>query len=403
MKNPPINEIVAPEKCTGCGLCRNLCPENAIRMEIDGEGFLSPRIDAERCVGCRLCLARCPQRRAPKLERSPKPEAYACWNADNARRAASSSGGMFTVYALQILARGGTVFGAGYDERLDVRHAAARSPEELEPLLCSKYVQADVGPVYREVKETLAADRPVLFVGTPCQVAGLYAFLNGDPPKLYTCDFLCHGVPSPLFYRKWLDHLEKAFKASVQSVNMRSKECRRNIMGVKLCLSSDPDRRIDFAWYDKKMEFLGRAFLKNYSLRKRCYTCPYVRLPRLGDVTLADFWKLGDLGPYNPEKKNGISLNLINSEKGKRLLEWSVAEARFIRRELSEAVAGNSSLRGNTKEPRLRDAFVRDTVSCDYETVVRKYHAELFGTRLARLKIKMKKLARPLVNLLRRR
>ena len=174
-------------------------------------------------------------------------------------------------------------------------------------------------------------------------------------------------------------------------------------MGVKLCLSSDPDRRIDFAWYDKKMEFLGRAFLKNYSLRKRCYTCPYVRLPRLGDVTLADFWKLGDLGPYNPEKKNGISLNLINSEKGKRLLEWSVAEARFIRRELSEAVAGNSSLRGNTKEPRLRDAFVRDTVSCDYETVVRKYHAELFGTRLARLKIKMKKLARPLVNLLRRR
>ena len=135
MKNPPINEIVASEKCTGCGSCRNLCPENAIRMETDGEGFLSPAIDPERCVGCRLCLARCPQRRTPKLERSSKPEAYACWNTDGVRRSASSSGGMFTVYARRILDRGGAVFGAGYDERLDVRYAAARSPEELELLL----------------------------------------------------------------------------------------------------------------------------------------------------------------------------------------------------------------------------------------------------------------------------
>ena len=403
MKNPPINEIVASEKCTGCGSCRNLCPENAIRMETDGEGFLSPAIDPERCVGCRLCLARCPQRRTPKLERSSKPEAYACWNTDGVRRSASSSGGMFTVYARRILDRGGAVFGAGYDERLDVRYAAARSPEELELLLGSKYVQADVGPVYREVKEALSTGRPVLFVGTPCQVAGLYAFLNGDPPNLYTCDFLCHGVPSPLFYRKWLAHLEKVFNAPVQSVNMRSKECRRHVMGVRLRLSSDPERPIDLAWHDKHMEFLGRAFLKNYSLRKRCYTCPYVKFPRWGDATLADFWKLGDLGPYDSEKKNGVSLNLINSEKGKRLLEQSVAEARFIRRKLSEAVAGNSSLRGNIEEPPLRDAFVRDTVSCDYETLVRKYRAELFGTRLGRLKIKIKKWVRPLVNLLRGR
>ena len=403
MKNPPIDEIVSPEKCSGCGMCRNLCPQDAIRMETDRDGFLSPAIDPKLCVGCRLCLARCPQRRAPELARAEKPEAYACWNLNDAQRAASSSGGMFTVYARQIFARGGVVFGAGYDERLKVRFAAARSAEELKPLLCSKYVQADTREIYREVKGGLETGRPVLFVGTPCQVAALYAFLDGDPPNLYTCDFLCHGVPSPRFYRKWLGHLERVFKTSVRSVNMRSKLCERNVMGIELRLSSSPDRALQYAWHDRGMEYLGRAFLKNYSLRKRCYTCPHVGFPRPGDVTLADFWKLGDLGTDNPEKKKGISLNLINSEKGKRLLEMSAADARFIRRELSEAVDGNSSLRGNTSEPPLRDAFVRDTVRYDYETLVKKYHRQLFGTRLSRLKVKIKKRLRPLVNLLRGR
>ncbi|MBO7726361.1 MAG: Coenzyme F420 hydrogenase/dehydrogenase, beta subunit C-terminal domain [Thermoguttaceae bacterium] len=403
MKNPPIDEIVSPEKCSGCGMCRNLCPQNAIRMETDRDGFLSPAIDPKLCVGCRLCLARCPQRRAPELARAEKPEAYACWNLDDAQRAASSSGGMFTVYARQIFARGGVVFGAGYDERLKVRFAAARSAEELKPLLCSKYVQADTREIYREVKGGLETGRPVLFVGTPCQVAALYAFLDGDPPNLYTCDFLCHGVPSPRFYRKWLGHLERVFKTSVRSVNMRSKLCERNVMGIELRLSSSPDRALQYAWHDRGMEYLGRAFLKNYSLRKRCYTCSHVGFPRPGDVTLADFWKLGDLGTDNPEKKKGISLNLINSEKGKRLLEMSAADARFIRRELSEAVDGNSSLRGNTSEPPLRDEFVRDTVRYDYETLVKKYHRQLFGTRLSRLKVKIKKRLRPLVNLLRGR
>ncbi len=401
MQSQAIDEVVAPDKCTGCGMCRNLCPHDAIRMETDREGFLSPAIDPKRCVGCRLCLARCPQRRAPELARAERPEAYACWNLDAAGRASASSGGMFAVYARQIFARGGVVFGAGYDERLKVRLAAARSAEELGPLLCSKYVQADSGEIYREAKEELAAGRPVLFVGTPCQVAALYAFLNDDPPNLYTCDFLCHGVPSPRFYRKWLGHLEKVLRSSVRSVNMRSKLCERNVMGIELRRSSDPGRALQYAWHDRDMEYLGRAFLKNYSLRKRCYTCPHVGFPRSGDVTLADFWKLGDLGADNPEKKKGISLNLINSEKGKRLMEMSAAEARYIRRELSEAVGGNSSLRGNTSEPPLRDAFVRDTVRYDYATLVKKYHRELFGTRFARLKMRIKKRLRPLVNLLR--
>lgn len=397
MKNQVVDEIVSPDKCTGCGICRNLCPHDAVRMEPGREGFLLPAVDPARCAGCRLCLAHCPQRRAPKVTRAERPEAYACWNRNPEERAASSSGGMFTVYARQIFARGGVVFGAGYDGRLDVRYRAARSAEELKPLLCSKYVQAETGTVYLEVREELAVGRPVLFVGTPCQVAGLYNFLNDDPPNLYTCDFLCHGVPSPLFYRKWLDHLEKAFKSPVFSINMRSKRRRRNIMGVELRLSSAPERPLDFAWHDRKMEYLGRAFLKNYSLRKRCYTCPYVRMPRLGDVTLADFWKLGDLGPDEAEKKGGVSLNLVNSGKGKRLVEMSAADARYVRRELSEAVGGNSSLRGYTREPLERDNFVTDAAMYDYETLIKRYHRQLFGSRLEQLKTAVKKRLRPLI------
>ncbi len=394
MEQLTIDEIVESGKCCGCGACRSLCPRDAIRMEIDREGFLSPVIDADRCSRCGLCRSRCPQFRSPEAGRFDPPAAYACWNLDLDERASSSSGGMFSVYARLVLDRGGTVFGAGLGERLDVRFAAARSPEELDRLRCSKYVQADTGLVYREVKQELASGREVLFAGSPCQVAGLYAFLNGDPPNLFTCDFLCHGVPSPLFYRKWVDHLERKFHAGLLSVNMRSKLCRTHFMGVELRFDNEPGQPKFFAWHDRDMEYLGRAFLKNYSLRKCCYACPYIKYPRLGDVTLADFWKLGDLGADEREKNEGVSLNLINSEKGARLREAAGARARFVPRGLAEAVQGNSTLRRHTPQPLRRDEFVLDSTRLDYETLIGKYRKELFGTFLDRKKAALKKTLR---------
>ena len=396
MTTKPLEMITEPEKCTGCGVCRNLCPQGAVRMEIDGEGFLSPVIDAQLCTGCGLCRRKCPQNNPPELERAEVPATYACWNLDGEQRRLSSSGGMFTLYAELILSRGGVVFGAGLDAGQNVLFCAARTPGELAPLRCSKYVQADTHEIYRRVKEVLDAGQEALFTGTPCQVAALYAFLNGDRPNLYTCDLVCHGVPSPLFYRKWIDHLKQKFGGPILSINMRAKELRTYNMAVDFQIGSPP-RHVAFSWRGKDAEFLGWAFLTNLSLRKCCFACPYVKTPRFGDITLGDFWKLGKLGSEEGEKRKGISLNLINSPKGHALLADAQKGARLIERDFAEAASGNLTLREQTPLNPKRDVFVRDTVAYDYETLLRKYQMEQLRLRWKRMKMKVKRLLRRLL------
>lgn len=385
--------IAEPEKCTGCGVCRNLCPQNAVRMETDREGFLSPVIDARLCTGCGLCRRKCPQNNPPEPERDEVPATYACWNLDAEKRRFSSSGGMFTLYAELILSRGGVVFGAGLDAGQNVLFCAARTPAELAHLRCSKYVQADTHEIYRRVKEVLDAGREALFTGTPCQVAALYAFLNGDPPNLYTCDLICHGVPSPLFYRKWLDHLKQKFGGPVLSINMRAKELRAYAMAVDFEVGSPP-RHLTFSWRSRDIEYLGWAFLTNLSLRKCCFACPYIKTPRLGDITLGDFWKLGNLGGEEDEKRNGISLNLINSKKGRALLADAQKGARLIERDFAEAVSGNLTLREATPPHPKRDAFVLDTVAYDYAALLHKYRKDQLLLRWKRMKMRVKRFLR---------
>ena len=393
MTTQPLEMITEPEKCTGCGVCRNLCPHHALRMETDAEGFLSPVIDPQRCTGCGVCRKRCPQNSPPLLERAEVPAAYACWNLNGEQRRCSSSGGMFTVYAEQILDRGGVVFGAGFDAEQNVLFCAARTREELAQLRCSKYVQADTHEIYRRVKEVLDAGQEALFTGTPCQVAGLYAFLNGDRPNLYTCDLVCHGVPSPLFYRKWLDYLKQKFGGPILSVNMRAKGLHTSNMAIEFQTGSPP-KDLTFSWRDKDIEFLGWAFLTNLSLRKCCFACPYIKTPRYGDVTLGDFWKLGKLGREEGEKGKGISLNLINSEKGRVLLSEAQKRVRLIERTFSEAASGNLTLREHTSQHPKRDIFVADTAAYDYETLLRKYRKDLLRLRWKRMKMRVKRFLR---------
>ena len=396
MTTQPLEMITEPEKCTGCGVCRNLCPHHAVRMETDAEGFLSPVIDTQLCTGCGLCRKRCPQNSPPELERAEVPAAYACWNLNDEQRSLSSSGGMFTVYAEQVLDHGGIVFGAGFDAGQNVLFCAARTREELAPLRVSKYVQAETGEVYRRVKESLDSGKEVLFAGTPCQVAALYSFLEADPPNLLTCDIICHGVPSPLFYRKWLAWLEKIYGGPIHSINMRTKKWRTHYMGLELEAGS-PLRRHILSWRDKNVEYLGWAFLTNLSLRNRCFSCPYVKTPRMGDLTLGDFWKLGELGDEEGEKRKGISLVLCSSEKGRSLFAAAEKRARVIPREFAEAAAGNSTLREPTPQPAKRDAFVRDTVALDYPSLLRRYRKELGHTRWIRWKVIVKRYLKRLI------
>lgn len=373
--------------CSGCSSCYNACPRNAIRTSPDVAGFLFPDIDENKCVNCGLCEQACPILNPPKLDRIEIPKVYACWNNDEEARKQSSSGGMFSVYANRILSDGGVVFGAAYDDSMNVVLTKIETPKDVARLRSSKYVQAEVGSTYCEVKSELKSGRPVLFVGTPCQVGGLYGFLREDYPNLYTCDLVCHGVPAPTLYKKWLRFLEEKLRGKVVSLNMRGKQGNWSHLVVVVVVDANPNQSIVLKWKsDERAGYAGRMFMKNICLRSSCAQCSFAKFPRVGDITLGDFWGIGSEKSFDYPKKGGISLNVVNSKKGTKLVELCKQESTFVERSLQEALEGNRCLCSSSRPHPKRDAFLQDLGVLDYESLARKYKTELEETLATKVK-----------------
>lgn len=302
---------IAHDACTGCGACRNKCPKDAIRMVLDAEGFYFPEIDPARCVKCGLCLKACPA--AHPVPHHPTPPAYAVW-ADDETRMKSSSGGMFSILADAILKKGGVVFGARYSEDfLSVYHAVAHNGTELEPLKKSKYVQSDTRLTYREAKEALDRGVVVLYVGCPCQIAGLYRFLGKDYDNLITADLVCHGANSLTAYQTFVREFSEG--KSIERVDFRDK-VHYNWSTPAVIYLKDGTVKKKQSWESSWYE----GFLKGIINRYNCFACPYACPTRIGDFTLADAWQVHRINPAYDDKK-GTSLVLVNSEKGRVLFE----------------------------------------------------------------------------------
>ena len=195
------------QSCVGCGACATACPKNAITMKADAEGFLYPVFDNDKCVDCSLCQKVCPVKNQVS-DVSFEAQYWAAKCNDDDVRMRSSSGGVFSLLAREVLAFGGVVYGAAFDDELHVRHTSAVDEPSLMRLCGSKYVQSEMGTCYKDVKDELKNGRHVLFSGTPCQVAGLKSYLGGDSKNLLTVDLICHGAPSPMVFYKYLQELE---------------------------------------------------------------------------------------------------------------------------------------------------------------------------------------------------
>lgn len=305
---------VAHSQCTGCGACYNKCPVNAIEMKADSEGFLFPRVDSDKCINCGLCLKTCPVVE-PAYDNRPEPACYAVMASDEIRKK-SSSGGVFTLLAEWMLDQGGVVCGAAYtDDCYSVEHIIATNRDELQRLRGSKYVQSNTGLVYTRVKEYLDNGMPVLFTGTPCQVAAVNSFLGKPYGNLYTLDLVCHGVPSPAVYGKFLEDQEKKYCSKVTSVCFRDK----TIEPWNHCIKIEFENGQSYEKKKNECAFL-KAFLQLMSVRKSCGNCPFATLPRQGDLTIADFWNAARFDPKLDDRK-GTSLVLANNGNGQVLLK----------------------------------------------------------------------------------
>lgn len=360
---------VSKDKCTGCGACYNKCPKDAIRMEYDEEGFLFPLIEEEKCIHCGICKRVCP---IEKEKRSIyKQKYYAVWTEQEIEKN-SSSGGMFTLLARYIISLKGSVCGCRYsDDYRYAYHTIIQSEDELRQLRKSKYIQSEIREVYRGVEKLLKQEKWILFTGVPCQVAGLYSFLGRDYKTLLTADLICHGVPSLLAYNKFLE--ENSQGREIEFVDFRDKNIVPwgTIEYIKFKDSTYHYNDIDRGtWY--------KAFLSGLSTRKSCGTCEYANPNRQGDFTLGDFWGIREICPECAEvnKNNGVSLVIVNSDKGHNFYKRIVRQAQYreIEKEvvLETAKTKNGNLLHATPSHYARSRFFEMLLKEDFSQACRK-------------------------------
>ena len=357
-----MKRICAADKCTGCSACANRCPQKCIQMQYDDNGFLYPSI-SEDCIDCHLCEKVCPANH-PVSPAAFRHAFLARSNDETILLERSSSGGMFTELALQILCRGGVVFGAEFSaDFLSVHHRFVDQAADLLPLRGSKYIQSEIQNTFKEAKDFLKRGVPVLFCGTPCQIAGLKAYLKQDFPLLITADLMCHGVASTKMYRQFL--VSRDLQMGIRSVDFRSKE---NGYGMQCLLQIQTGQTL-FAqpWYETT---LGFAFANNLISRESCGTCPYASDKRVSDITLADYVS-EDLEAY--EQKVGASLVLLNTDKGAHIFE-AVGE-RLWKRELNRAdvMAQQQHLRHPAVPHQNRKKGFAQIDRLGYDMVAEKY------------------------------
>ena len=362
---------IPPNDCSGCSACANICPKGAITMSPDKEGFLYPNTNNDLCVHCNLCINICPilnncQRNVPGTE-----DAFAAFIRDENLRKQSSSGGVFSALAKEVLKNKGIVFGAALCENNASKcvFIGIEDSNDLPLLQGSKYVQAEIGLSYKKAKSYLQEGRTVLFSGTPCQIAGLYSYLGKKEfDNLFTVDIVCHGVPSPLVYEKYL-HFVKAQNDSknIQAISFRNKTSGWQNYSTSIKFS-DGSEKSTLA----KNNLYIRAFLSNICTRKSCFSCKYSRIPRIADISLGDFWGVKYIHQELNDDK-GVSLVSVNNEHGKALWNSSIASLDTKQTLLKKAIIFNPRFYSPSKPNPKRNKFFSHLENMPFNILVEKY------------------------------
>lgn len=360
--------------CVGCGACMQICPNNCIKMVADSEGFLYPECDKHICIECGACERACPMNYDYTSEGYLKePLAFGGYHKNEEILLDSSSGGAFSLFADEILSHGGVVCGCILDERLEAVHVIIQSKEDLTQLRGSKYVQSDIGQSYFTIRSYLSKGIDVLFVGTPCQCAGLKSFLNKDYPNLILCDFICHGVPSPRVFREYIKSYEDKLGEKIINFRFRTKDTKWVQSGMQqgTCAITKSEKKIGKhpAYND---EFMN-GFLSDIMLRPSCYECNFKFLPKTySDFTIADFWGIKKVLPEMNNSK-GTSLILVNSEKAKHFWDRVKNNFEFKKTDYKKAIRGNKSIVKSAYLNSLRNIFFKELEEQGYIYVKKRY------------------------------
>lgn len=340
-------------ECTACGACQNMCPTNSIDMINDeNDGFIYPIINKKTCIKCNKCISVCPIINKLSYDHRYKLKTYAAWSLDDETRINSTSGGIFTELTKFVLSKEGYVVGARYNKEHLVEHYIISDTSEIELLRQSKYVQSKIGMIFKNIKEILDQDKFVMFVGTPCQGAGLKKFLNKEYDKLIVCDFICRGVNSPKAYIKYLEYLEQEYDSKVIKVWFKNKINGWNNFCTKIEFENGKEY-----YSDRYNDLFMKGYLKyNLFMRMSCSNCNFKGFPRISDITLADFWGI-QLEDKDVDIEKGTSLVVINSEKGHFYFQNIKRNLFCIEKNINDAIPFNRCALDSIKSGIYRKYF----------------------------------------------
>lgn len=353
---------VTKKTCCGCGACELACRHGAIKYIKDELGFSLPIINEKLCVKCGKCEKVCPFFQVNQRFGDKPPKAFAARHKLLEEVQKSRSGAVFVALTDTILHENGVVYGAGLDAQFRVVHGRAVTAEERDIFRGSKYAQSNVDGVYRQVLEDLRKGKKVLFSGTPCQVAALSRNVPSVlRANLLLVDIVCHGVSSPAVWEDWLRYVRRHERHELIAVNFRDK----SIFGW------DGLHRESFTFDNGKTHTYPLTYYQPFLIRESCYSCPFASTYRCSDITLGDFWGHNHVVPRFPKANNGVSLVLVNSEKGHKLFLSSTSSLIYEEVPLAECLQPN--LKGPTKEDPRRKMFVIDYATKGFDSIRTQY------------------------------
>lgn len=308
-------EVIDKRKCSGCTACYSICPKNCIDMVADNEGFLYPKVNITECIDCGLCNKICPVINKKENIKNELPKAVITRSKDMDTVVNCASGGFGHELARYVVDNGGYVFGVKLDEKLRIVHSLTNKLEELNAFRGSKYVQSFLGDSFSKCEHLLKSDELVLFIGTPCQIAGLKAFLKKDYEKLITLDMVCHGVPSPMIWNKYLDFMEQKYKSEIKELNFRNKDYGYRSTCLKINFQNNKVYR-----GSPRVDIMLKGFYKDITNRPSCADCAFKTINHVSDFTCYDNWRAEQLGVGCKDDNKGYTNVFIQSDKAQTII-----------------------------------------------------------------------------------
>lgn len=370
------------KKCCGCGACMNVCPKNAISMQEDEYGFIYPQINQEICVECGACKKVCGYQNLPEKHKVKK--VYAAASKDDDLLKKSASGGAFAVIARKILEDGGVVYGVALpliEGKLIPKHIRIDTTKELIQLQGSKYVQSEIGYTYQQAKQDLQQGKLVLFSGTPCQIAGLKAYLKKEYENLISVEVICHGVPNARFFNDYITYTEQVRKSPKTKAFLFRDKSKGQGKTSKFIYEDDSSWIVN----GKTTSYVS-FFMKSLTQRINCYSCPYATPDRVADITLGDFWGFHEEYPNRRvnclSNSKGISCVLANTERGVSVLQKCETEFILMESTFEKVARHNTQLNEPSRYSKDRENILALYIGDGYKGVEKYYLREFWKEKI---------------------